>query len=31
MILCICQGNLHKIKKGIPNFDELGTIPKDLV
>ena len=28
MLLCICQGNLNKIKKGIPSFDELGTIPK---
>ena len=27
MLLCICQGNLHKIKKGIPSFAELGTIP----
>ena len=31
MLLWICQGNLHKIKKGIPSFDELGTIPKIFV
>ena len=30
MLLCICQGNLHIIKKGIPSFDELGTIPNNL-
>ena len=27
MILCICQGNLNIIKKGIPSFEVLGTIP----
>ena len=28
MLLLVCkQGNLHKIKKGIPSFAELGTIP----
>ncbi len=28
MLICICQRYLHKIKKGMPNFEALGTILK---
>ena len=27
VIICICQGNLHKIKKGTFSFSELNVYP----